>query len=192
MPSQLEVEIKLAVPDLGAAVERVERAGARPIHPRQFQDDEVFDFPDRRLAAAGTVLRLRREGERALLTLKEEVGDQGNYKVRREFETAVAEGDAARRLLLGLGLTTSYRYQKYRRTFALGSLLILADELPIGDYLELEGPPEEIDRLAAALGYSKESYITESYRTLHHDLARRRGEDDKPTEMLFEKNRPRP
>ena len=37
------------------------------------------------------------------------------------------------------------------------------DETPIGNVVEIEGPPHWIDRTARALGVSQRDYITDSY-----------------------------
>ncbi len=43
----------------------------------------------------------------------------------------------------------------------------MLDETPVGVFLELEGPPEWIDRTAGTLGFSEGDYITLSYLELH-------------------------
>jgi hypothetical protein len=40
------------------------------------------------------------------------------------------------------------------------------DETPIGDYLEIEGAEDDIEPIAAELGYRTEDFITESYIAL--------------------------
>ncbi len=40
------------------------------------------------------------------------------------------------------------------------------DHTPIGDFIEIEGDAEGIDKAAAQLGYSKSDYITNNYMTL--------------------------
>ena len=54
----------------------------------------------------------------------------------------------------------------------------MIDETPIGDYAELEGSPEWIDRAAVRLGVDRSAYLTLSYgrlfelwRTEHHSDA---------------------
>jgi hypothetical protein len=41
------------------------------------------------------------------------------------------------------------------------------DETPIGDFLEVEGDPEQIHRCAAALGFSRQAYETRSYLEIY-------------------------
>jgi adenylate cyclase class 2 len=131
------------------------------------------------------MLRVRQVEDASLLTVKEKVPDQGDYKIRREYETEVADGEMLQAMLRALGLQVAYRYQKYRRTYRRGDLLVTLDELPIGDYLELEGPPGDIYRKAASLGISRGDYIIVSYRTLHLRLLKKEVLAGEPVEMVF-------
>ena len=114
----------------------------------------------------------------------------GRHKVREEIEVEVAEAKALTQILEGLGLRGWFRYEKYRTTYRLpGSarwardLLIELDETPVGNYVELEGPPEAIDRAAGLLGFPQRDYTTKNYLQLYVEDCRRRGVT--PTHMLF-------
>jgi len=83
-----------------------------------------------------------------------------------------------------------FSYEKYRGTWKLGAkekwakhLLIEVDETPVGTYVELEGPPEAIDRAAAALGFARKDYLQKNYLTLYAEECRRKGLA--PGNMLF-------
>lgn len=113
-----------------------------------------------------------------------------DYKVRREIETTVADGKRLEAIWQALGLRPAFRYEKYRTVYtekpaargARRALLVL-DETPIGNYLELEGPKPWIDRVAAQLGYHREDYITASYASLYRQKCQERGE--RPSHMIF-------
>lgn len=103
------------------------------------------------------------------------------YKVREEVEVGVADPEKLRQILEALGLRGWFRYEKYRTSFQLpaatrwaAGLLVELDETPIGEYVELEGPPQAIDRAATLLGYGPADYITKSYLALYLDQCRRR------------------
>ena len=164
---------------------RLERAGAQRETDRLFEDNRIFDFPDRRLRDREIMFRLRQSGDRWITTLKERVADEGDFKIRREYESEVSDGEAMLDVIRGLGMKQVYRYQKYRSTFHAGETVITLDELPIGNYLELEGPREAIDRLAAELGFSREDYISADYRTLHKQMVQQESGGDEPAEMIF-------
>jgi len=61
--------------------------------------------------------------------------------------------------------------------------LIEVDETPVGTYVELEGPPEAIDRAAGELGYARRDYLLKNYLTLYAEDCRRRGVT--PGNMVF-------
>jgi adenylate cyclase class 2 len=114
------------------------------------------------------------------------------YKVREEFEVEVEDNGGLRGILEAIGLRGWFRYEKFRTTYQLpakerwaAGLHLQLDETPIGTYLELEGPPEAIDRAAELLGYHHNDYITKSYLALWLEQARRQGKP--PGDLLFPK-----
>ena len=112
------------------------------------------------------------------------------HKVREETELVITDPAALQKIFEGLGLQGWFRYEKYRTTYKLPAgrkwargLLIEIDETPIGTYLELEGPPDAIDRSARELGYSPADFILKNYLVLYLDECKKRGQQ--PTHMLF-------
>jgi adenylate cyclase class 2 len=123
---------------------------------------------------------------------------KSRYKVREEIEIAVSDGEQMGRILGALGLCPLFRYEKFRTTYAISTgvnsrsrpleksvrrLKIEVDVTPIGTFLELEGTPSSIDRVARLLGYSHSDYITQTYGALY--IAHSRLHGYKPTNMLF-------
>jgi len=182
--SMKEIEVKLPFDSARSARERIASLGADERTPRLFEDNIVYDRDDLSLKRGGIVLRLRTKGGRHLLTLKSPVEGRHVHKVRNEDETTVTDAEAMARVLGGLGFTPYWRYQKHRTVYTLGNLAICLDETPIGCYVELEGPPEEIDRVAQQLGFSEDDYIRETYRDLQEREAAARGVS--PGDLLVE------
>jgi adenylate cyclase class 2 len=91
---------------------------------------------------------------------------EDSHKHRIETETEVADGDALAEIFLALGLVPAFRYEKWRTEWTDGEGHCVVDETPIGDYAELEGPAEWIDRAAARIGLDPAEYITLSYGRL--------------------------
>ena len=110
-----------------------------------------------------------------VLTVKTPVEGQHRHKVRDEDETTVGDADVMTRILDGLGFAPCWRYQKHRTTYTLGGLEICLDETPIGCFVELEGPPDEIDVVTQQLGFTQDQQIRETYRELQEREAGRRG-----------------
>ena len=174
-PSRNEVEIKLRVASARDAVDRIEKLGAVLHRPREFEDNLVYDLPSRVLRNAKQLLRLRREGSAVTLTFKSKAPGKHRHKVYVEHETRVEDGDELHRILTALGYSPWYRYQKYRSIYRLEELEITVDETPIGCYVELEGEPGAIDRVADRLGFTTDDYIRATYHELHEADATERG-----------------
>jgi adenylate cyclase class 2 len=188
-----EIEVKLRLdPDTAQVRRRLEAAGAVFEQPRAFEDNVLYDDAAFSLSRRDRLLRLRTTRSEAgaapapaKLTYKEPVPEEGGpYKVRGEINLAVDDTEGTDTLLRRLGFRPIYRYQKYRTSFRAGEVKITLDETPIGNFLELEGPREEIDSIAAALGHSRTDYINLSYYELHQQVASSGGGE--PGDMLFE------
>jgi len=91
-------------------------------------------------------------------------------------------------ILAGLGYRPVFRYEKYRTVYRrIGRPgLAMLDETPIGNFLELEGSPRSIDRMAGELGYSGADYILDSYGKLYLDHCARAGV--RPRDMIFQRS----
>lgn len=181
--SRREIEIKLPFDSYEEALESVRRAGASPICERTFEDNVLFDFPDGSLKSAGKLVRVRRTAGRTVLTFKAKVAGESRHAVRDEYETEVTDFDGVCGVLAGLGLAPSYRYQKYRTGLSTDGVAVAVDETPIGCFVELEGEPEAIDRVATELGFSPDRYVLASYRELQEQRAAARGVP--PGDMLL-------
>lgn len=139
---------------------------ARLAQARHFEENAFYDDAAGSLRLAGRMLRLRRVAGQALLTYKGEATIADGVKSRAESEVVVSDAGALERILAGLGLLPRFRYQKYRETYRHGKAEIVIDETPIGTFFEIEAAPEEIHRVAAALGFSRQDYVLESYGAL--------------------------
>jgi len=163
LAGQVEKEIKLRTEGPEAARDALGRLGARLVRARHFEDNVLLDDEAGRLRAAGQLLRIRRTPDGGRLTHKGPRLDSGEVKAREEIEVTVGEPDLLQSLLASLGLRPVFRYQKYRETYAWKGVEIVVDETPMGTFLEIEGPVEGIHAAAAALGYRRDDYVTDSY-----------------------------
>jgi adenylate cyclase class 2 len=181
----LEREIKLRFESAEEARQRIlaPGLGATPLRGRRLQEDCLLDLPGDELLHRRCVLRVRSEGGKSVLTFKGPV-QPGPVKIRDEHETIVADGDALLTILHELGLHIWFRYEKYREGFAAEDVIIAIDETPVGTFVEIEGGEEHIHRTAAALGKTREDYITDSYRMLFLTYCREHDLVD-ATDMLF-------
>ncbi len=165
----IETEIKFLVADLAALAAKLPAAGFRLQTPRSFESNTLYDTADRQLRARTEILRIRGYAGRWLLTHKRlptSGPGEDRHKHRIETETLVSDGSALAELFLSLGFVESFRYEKWRAEWTDGQGHCVVDETPIGNYAELEGPSEWIDRTAPLLGIHPAQYITLSYGRL--------------------------
>ncbi len=194
-----EIEIKLPVTDHRAAARAIQALGATS-HGRVFETNTLYDTPQSDLRSRGRLLRVRietptspkishRQSSRVVLTAKapqqSTIAPKAHprYKVRAEREVQARHPHNWPAALKTLGLRPSFRYEKYRTSFRLGRLHMDLDETPVGVFLELEGPPSAIDRVARALGYQPSAYIRGTYWDVYAADCRRRGR--KLANMVF-------
>jgi adenylate cyclase class 2 len=90
------------------------------------------------------VLRLRKTESKNLLTYKEKLGNERDFKQQIEFETEVSDVDAMENIIGKLGYKLSVVYEKHRKAWHFGNVEIVLDELPFGYYMEIEGEIEDI------------------------------------------------
>jgi adenylate cyclase class 2 len=206
VPTNREIEVKLAVADIPALLRDLKRLGARN-RGRSFEQNTLYDTPQSDFRRRRWLLRLRTETparssfappapRRSLLTFKSPPPPARNlaagarshanarrYKDKLERETALAQSALWPAMLRSLGFRPGFRYEKYRTEFRLGSLHVSLDETPVGVFLELEGAMPAIDKVASDLNFSPSDYIRATYWDLYVADCRRTRR--MPRNMLF-------
>lgn len=158
-----ETEIKFMVSDLAAMQTRLKSAGAILQQPRTHELNLRFDTPAKKLAASFEVLRLRQDN-RVHLTFKGPADLHSEVSIRPEIEFEVSSLSSARRFLEALGYQVFITYEKYRTTYVLDQAEIVLDEMPFGNFIEIESnDPEAIRSMANRLGLKWEHRIKLSY-----------------------------
>jgi adenylate cyclase class 2 len=163
----IETEIKLFVPDRQAALSQIETAGAVLVSPRVYEHNLRYENAVGNLTSHGIVLRLRQD-TRARLTYKEPLPIQSHDGVmmRAEVEVTVDDFEKMDVILKRLGFHPYIVYEKYRTTYHLGETEVVLDEMPYGDFIEIEGPAPAIESALAALGWQDTPRFLGSYMEL--------------------------
>jgi adenylate cyclase class 2 len=162
----LEQEVKLAFESVEAAERAVDRAGGRLAVSRRPLADTLFDTQDGALRRRHSALRLRRDGTRTLVTYKGPPA-ASPVKSREELETSMGHAETATAILEALGFRPWFQYEKHRAEYVLGAVRIAIDETPMGVFIEIEGPPDDIAQTTALLGRTTDDYCLESYPALY-------------------------
>jgi adenylate cyclase class IV len=175
-----EIEVKARVDDPGALTRVLLAAGARVVF-----DGEMIDrrFDRRRtLEGRDEVLRLRIYrpanggapwGE---LGWKGPKRERGGYRHRAEWETRVADHEAAGAILERLGYEVSLRIDRRITQLELGRAVIRIEWYPEMDVLvEVEGGPDDIERAIGATGLPRDAFLAKSLPHFMRAYERRTG-----------------
>ena len=161
-----EREVKFYLSDIKAVQEKFTQVGALKQKERVHEYNLRFDSETQFLRENHQVLRLRKD-DQAHLTYKGPADLSHGIADRQELEITVGDFDTARQILEALGFSVFMIYEKYRTTYFLDSCEIVLDELPFGNFIEIEGESEETIRYTAKrLGLDWEKRITASYLEL--------------------------
>lgn len=174
----VETEIKFRVEDPADLSRRLEALGFHLKTPRSFESNVLYDTPDRQMRSRTEILRIRSYAGRWTLTHKRlpDIGPgEDTHKHRIETETEVSDAEALSEVFKSLGLVAAFRYEKWRSEWEDGEGHCVVDETPIGNFAELEGQAEWIDRTARQLGIEPGRYITLSYGRLFEQWREQQG-----------------
>ena len=175
MSRKVEQEVKFYLNNPRAFEEQLISSGARLKFERCLEINQRFDTPDRRLSSSFQALRLRQD-KNCRLTWKGAGDPAGEVSAREELEVEVSDLYTARAILEGLGFELMLVYEKYRSAYMLGDVEISLDEMPFGNFCEVEGP--DIDSIKGAtelLGLDWEKRSTLSYLALFTNLKEKLG-----------------
>ena len=164
--SNQEIEVKFLISNLPALLEKIQSLGALTLRPRMLEVNLRFDTHDMKLSERAQVLRLRQD-DQAILTFKSPGEIVNGVISRTELEVIVSDFQTTRAILEALGFQVFMTYEKYRQNFKLNDLVASVDEMPYGNFIELEGnSPEHVRATADLLGLDWNQRINLSYTAL--------------------------
>jgi adenylate cyclase class 2 len=141
----IEIEAKFFVRDLEPLRSILRSLGAKLTCERILERNWRFDTPDRSLTMHGEVLRIRKD-QCARLTYKRPI--HGTLE-RVEIEIEVDDWSKTKMFLEAIGYEVFFIYEKFRETFEYGDVEVVLDEVPYGNFVEIEGPDIESIRQAS-------------------------------------------
>lgn len=177
-----EIEAKFPLENRRKIVAKLDELGAERLYPETFEDNIVLDRRGE-LKTRGALLRVRQFGRYTIVTFKGPVSFNSGVKSREEVQTGIESFDRAIALFDSLGYRPTFRYQKMREVWRLRGSEVVLDRTPIGDYMEIEGPEDEIAAIAGELELEMSSAVRASYVDLYRRERRLRG--DLPENMVF-------
>ncbi len=159
-----EVELKFLVRSIQAMRERLAAIGATQATPRTLERNLLFDDAERSLRKRDGILRLRKTGKKTLLTVKLPPDiPSTEAKIRKEYQVEVSDFEEMKAILEVLGFEPWGGYEKYREEFRVGNAVVSLDDMPFGEFVEIEGELQEIKSVAKSLGLNTEKRILQGY-----------------------------
>ena len=119
MAIETEKKFRLTLKQFAKVATRLKKIGA-VFSEETFEENYLHrggKLDDRR-----AVLRLRKTGDKTLLTYKEPIRNHRDVKHKREFETEVSDVDAMEEIIRVLGYRLSVVYEKRRSTWHLDNV----------------------------------------------------------------------
>ena len=132
-----EREIKYYIQDLEKIAERLRLCGADLTRPRTLERNLRLDTDDHELANDGRLLRVRSD-DKVSVTYKADARVEGGVIARTEIEFEADDARIVQKLFEALGYKVVVTYEKYRSRYKLGDVVVVLDELPFGDFVEIE------------------------------------------------------
>ena len=156
-----EIEVKVIDVDSARSENRLVSLGAKKVFEGNIET-HFFDFDNHSIIDSGDLLRLRKEGERVILSYKRFVGSK-DAKVTKEYEVMVSDFDNTWNILVSLGLKVYQCLKKRRKSYELDDVRFEFDKYEnpyahIPEFIEIEAKDiKSVHRYAKLLGFGVEN-----------------------------------
>ncbi len=173
MANEIEKKYRLSEAEKAGVLESLDEIGA------EFQGEDFEEnilFANDELISKQAVLRLRRIGERTIITFKQKVQSNSAAKHHTEYETEVADFDEIAKIVENLGFRRALVYEKRRRTWNFRQVEIVLDTLPFGEFMEIEGSLTAIAEAEMFLGAEDFEVVPETYPILTAKFGKKNGD----------------
>ena len=174
-----EIEAKILEVDKHKIEEALSNLGAEKVFDGEIEAF-FFDFKDGSIAKRNSVLRLRKEDERDVLTFKRVVESEA-AKIAEEHSVEVSSLSEAKVILESLGLSTVESMQKHRTSYQLKGVRFDIDQYMgkysyIPTFIEIEAENIElIHRYAELLGFKAKDCLPWSVKELINHYSSKKG-----------------
>lgn len=122
------------------------------------------------------VLRVRKIGEKAVLTYKRRIHNEFDIKQQIEHETLTDNAAELEKIVENLGFQKKLIYEKRRQTWRFREVEIVLDELSFGVFMEIEGSILAIAEAEMLLDAEDFQVEHKTYPHLTAELGKRNGE----------------
>lgn len=175
MAIEIEKKYKLKIQDYEQIVSVLSKpeTGAEFLS-EDFEINEIYSGGV--LESKKAVLRIRKIGEKTILTYKQRLETNSAIKRQIEHETEVAGAEAIENIIESLGFEKKLVYEKRRQTWRLDDVEVALDELPFGRFMEIEGSAPDIERVEQLISREKIEAEHATYPELTAKLGSKNGQ----------------
>ena len=173
MANEIEKKYRLDTAQKEAILDSLDEIGAE-FQGEDFEENILFSNDE--LISKQAVLRLRRIGEKTIITFKQNIPDAPGAKHHLEFETEVRDFDEISEIIEHLGLKRVLVYEKRRRTWKFRRVEIVLDVLPFGEFMEIEGALTAIAEAEMCLGAEDFEVEPSTYPNLTRRYGKQNGD----------------
>lgn len=149
----------------------------------------MYDNSDQHMNKKDARLRVRTKttgdgNSEVSISYKQPLSREG-LKREIEYQTIVKSKEMLELIIDEMGYKQVSSYERYRTDYHIGSgddlIEISIDELPFGNFVEIEGSNlEKISDLALKLGFNKDMHIENSYDGIFNTIERKAGREPSP------------
>ena len=158
----IEIEVKFCIPDPASIRQHIIDLNASS-RGRVFETNLRFEDRQNSLIKHKALLRLRKDKKTTLTYKSTPPETNAEFKIFNELEIEVSDFATMLQILEALGFHAAQKYEKWRETFTLDNTHFCLDNMPFGNFLEIEGQKNEIKRFAGQLGLNWNHRILMNY-----------------------------
>ena len=163
--NNIEIEVKFYLDDIKPIQNYLMDLGA--VHKGRFFESNIrFEDKNNTLLKSQSLLRLRKDAKTILTYKSKPPFENSEFKIHQELEVEVNDFEKMKSILEKLGFHQEQIYEKWRETFIIHKTIVCIDQMPFGDFLEIEGEMKDIKDLAGAMALGWEKRILLNYMQL--------------------------
>ena len=168
--SQEELEVKFYVAEFESINARLQNSQALRIQPRNHEYNLLFDNEAGDITRQSQILRLRVDSK-VRLTFKDRGCEADEALLRPELELIVSSFKDSQAFLEALGYRVVWVYEKYRTMYDLDGVSVTLDEMPFGNFVEVEGTTSDhMKEVSKKMDLDWDARILSSYRDLFQEV----------------------
>jgi adenylate cyclase class 2 len=170
----LEIEVKFHLKDVESFQRRLPSCGAEF---KTFANETNIRYEDQEKSLRPRKILLRlRQADSVTLTYKSKPPESDpDFKVHHEVEVTLSDFEAMRQILEYIGFHPVQIYEKKRATWRFSNTLLCVDQMPYGNFIEIEGAPDNIRQAARDLGFEWKDRILFNYLEIFETLKKHLG-----------------